>query len=97
MTEQEQIRQAMAKLTGILAGIARTADEKNRDRCPYKTVALRCTFRSGCQNQRRDSTGMMCGGDEFVRWSPMGQRLKPLPLKDDTAARLKPCPDTHDL
>lgn len=60
----------MAKLTGILAGIARTADEKNRERCPYKTVALRCTFRSGCQNQQRDSTGMMCGGDEFVRWPP---------------------------
>jgi hypothetical protein len=77
MDEQQKIRAALAKLTAILAGIARTADEKNLERCPYKTVALCCTYSGGCQNQRRDSADMMCGGDEFVQWTPDRQRLKP--------------------
>jgi ribosome modulation factor len=70
MNKQDKIRVALGKLTDVLTGIARTADEKNRERCPYKTVALRCTYSGGCQNQRRDSIDMMCGGDEFVRWPP---------------------------
>lgn len=77
MNEQQKILGIFEKLTDVLSGIARTADEKNRERCPYKTVALRCTFRGGCQNQRRDSADMMCGGDEFVQWTPDRQRLKP--------------------
>ena len=70
MNEQQKILAIFEKLTDVLSGIARTADEKNLERCPYKTVALRCTYSGGCQNQRRDSADMLCGGDEFVRWSP---------------------------
>ncbi len=51
LDEQTKIREAIAKLTEVLAGIARTADDKNRERCPYKTADLRCTYSGGCRNQ----------------------------------------------
>jgi len=70
MTEQDKIRAALGKLTGILAGIALTADEKNRERCPYKTVEMHCTHAGGCQNQVRQTPAITCGGDESVQWTP---------------------------
>ena len=69
MDEQQKIRAAIAKLTDVLTGIARTADEKNRERCPYKTVDLRCTYQGGCQNQRRESGTIHCTGDHLIEWS----------------------------
>ena len=68
--EHEKIRTALANLTDVLAGIARTADEKNRERCPYKTVDLRCTYAGGCQNQQRKAGAILCTGDSFISWSP---------------------------
>ena len=76
MTEQERIRAAFARLTDALAVIARTADEKNRERCPYKTAQSRCTYLGGCQNQQHESDQINCGGDEFIQWAPSDQRLK---------------------
>ena len=69
----------MATLTETLSDIARTADEKNRERCPYKTVDLRCTYKGGCQNQKRDTSHValgtwhatiQCTGDHLIAWSP---------------------------
>jgi hypothetical protein len=77
MTEQQQIRQAIAKLTDVLVGIARTADERNRERCPYKTVELRCTFQSGCQNQRRAAGTIHCTGDHLLLWEPAPRDQRP--------------------
>jgi ribosome modulation factor len=74
MNEQQRVRAALAKLTDVLTGIARTADEKNRERCPYKTVELRCTYAGGCQNQRRESAAIQCLGDELIEWSEYGIR-----------------------
>ncbi len=74
----------MAKLTDVLAAIARTADEKNRERCPYKTVDLRCTYAGGCQNQRRDAshlavgTSHFCAGDH-LNFEPVSDALSPAP------------------
>lgn len=65
MDEQTRIRASLAKLTEVLSGIAHTADEKNGARCPYKTVELRCTYRGGCQNQRRESGALHCNGDSL--------------------------------
>ena len=62
-------------MTDVLATIARTADEKNRERCPYKTVDLCCTYKGGCQNQLRDpshfalGTSHACKGDH-LNFSP---------------------------
>ena len=76
MNEQDRIRNALAKLADVLGGIARTADEKNRGRCPYKTVDLRCTYSGGCQNQVRDAsrfalgTSHFCAGDHLIDRSP---------------------------
>ena len=70
MDEHEKIRTALADLTDVLAGIARTADEKNRERCPYKTVDLRCTHAGGCQNQKRKTGAILCTGDSFISWNP---------------------------
>ena len=59
----------MLRLTRVLADIARIADEKNRERCPYKTADLRCTYLGGCQNQRPNAshfapgTSRFCAGD----------------------------------
>ncbi len=74
MDEQIKIRQALGKLTEVLAGIARTADEKNRERCPYKTVASMCTYAGGCQNQRRDASVIHCTGDRLIEWEPASSR-----------------------
>lgn len=71
MNEQNKIRTALKTLSTVLSGIARTADEKNRERCPYKTVELRCTYSGGCQNQRRDASHFAvgishrCAGDDL--------------------------------
>ena len=70
MDERSKTQAAVAKLTDVLAGIARIADEKNRERCPYKTVEWQCTYSGGCRNQQRAQSTMMCSGDEFVRFSP---------------------------
>jgi hypothetical protein len=68
MDDQSKIRAALGKLTSTLASIARTADEKNRERCPYKTAAMLCTFHGGCQNQRRGTGVVHCAGDERLTW-----------------------------
>ncbi len=71
MDEQQKIRVAISRLTDVLASIVRTADEKNRKRCPYKTVDLRCTYSGGCRNQIRGvshaalGTSHSCGGDDL--------------------------------
>lgn len=65
----------MAKLTEVLSGIARTADEKSRERCPYKTVTLRCTYSGGCQNQRRKALAIHCMGDHLINWA-LAETLK---------------------
>jgi hypothetical protein len=72
MDEQDKTRAALAGLTDVLVDIARTADEKNRERCPYKTVDLRCTYAGGCQNQRRETATVLCAGDSFIAWKPAG-------------------------
>ena len=76
LDEQTKIREALVTLADALTGIARTADEKNRERCPYKTVELRCTYAGGCQNQRHSSPvaigtahEVRCGGDD-LNFSP---------------------------
>ncbi len=72
MDEHERIRAAMARLGEVLTGIAATADEKSRERCPYKTAALECTFHGGCQNQRHINRVVHCGGDHrLVRIAPL--------------------------
>ena len=79
MTEQDHIRAAIVKLTETLAGIARTADEKNRERCPYKTVEFKCTYAGGCRNQKHDAShfalgtshsAVHCTGDHLIEWAP---------------------------
>ena len=70
MNEQDRIRNALANLADVLGGIARTADEKSRGRCPYKTADLRCTYSGGCQNQRRTTGTILCAGDCFLAWKP---------------------------
>ena len=65
MSEQQRTRAALAKLTDVLTGIAHTADEKNRERCPYKTVELSCAYSGGCQNQRRNGSNVHCSGDDL--------------------------------
>ena len=72
--EGAAIRAALARLTDVLAGIAHTADEKNRLRCPYKTVDSHCTFAGGCQNQRREADTNHCLGDELIEWSECDMR-----------------------
>ena len=81
MDELQKIRAALGRLTDVLAGIARTADEKNRERCPYKTIDLRCTYTGGCENQERNTshfapgTSHSCAGDH-LNFSPRDQRLE---------------------
>jgi len=81
MNDHDKIRASLTKLTDVLTGIARTADAKNRERCPYKTADLRCTYAGGCQNQlweRLPSAGptpksermIRCTGDHLLEWSP---------------------------
>ena len=81
MDDQATIRESLARLTEVLSGIARTADAKNRERCPYKTVELRCTYRGGCQNQRRKSGIIHCAGDYLIEWSPAPNAQSPEPLE----------------
>lgn len=57
------MRNAVQRLGEIMAGIVRTAEEKNRERCGYKAMNSVCTFIGGCMNREQDK----CGGDEFVR------------------------------
>ena len=54
MSDQHSIRASLAKLTDVLTDIARIADSKNLERCPYKTADLRCTYSGGCRNQLWD-------------------------------------------
>lgn len=80
VNEPTKTRAALAQLTEVLASIARTADEKNRERCPYKTKDDLCTYHGGCQNQRLShfalGTSHSCAGDH-LDFSPSAQRPEP--------------------
>lgn len=75
MDELTKIRASLAKLSEVLAGIARTADEKNRERCPYKTVELSCTYVAGCRNQLRAFDAIHCGGDH-LNFEPIREPIR---------------------
>jgi hypothetical protein len=90
LDEQQKVRAALGKLTDVLAGIARTADEKNRERCPYKTVDSVCTYSGGCQNQNRIASHFAlrtahsvidCTGDHLIEWSPAPEAQSPEPSR----------------
>ena len=70
MDELTKIRASLARLGEVLTDIARTADGKNRERCPHKTAELLCLYRGGCRNQRRDSAIVYCTGDYLINFEP---------------------------
>lgn len=70
MHDTERLRGAINRLGAVLAGIVATAEEKSRERCPYKTVELACTFPGGCMNQMREARLVRCGGDHLIEWGP---------------------------
>jgi hypothetical protein len=73
MSEHNKIRAAFARLIEVLTDIAQTADERNHERCPYKTAEMNCTFQGGCQNQRRQPEEVHCAGDHLIDRSPASE------------------------
>ena len=65
--DKEAYQRSLDKLTGVLSGIARHADEQSSYRCPYKNRHDECTAKIGCRNQRKSKVegGLLtCGGDD---------------------------------
>jgi len=85
MDDHAKTRAALHQLTEVLISITHTADEKNRERCPYKTAELQCTYSGGCQNQVWDRLPsasptekrirlIRCTGDHLLEWSRSDQQ-----------------------
>lgn len=64
--ERQRLRAALDEMGGILVEIVVVAEQKNRERCPYKTVEMLCTFSGGCQNQRVHEGRRRCVGDQAI-------------------------------
>ncbi len=65
--DKEAYKNSLDKLTEVLTGVARHADEQSTYRCPYKNRHDECTAKIGCRNQRKPKTEgglLMCGGDD---------------------------------
>ncbi len=60
------LKAAVEKLRAVMNGIVLIAEEKNKTRCPYKSVQLLCTLGGGCVNQLRKGPTPRCKGDQFV-------------------------------
>ncbi len=64
--EKARLESAVRRLGTVMTEIVTTAEQKNKERCPYKTADWLCTFAGGCRNQLRDVQPIRCGGDEFI-------------------------------
>lgn len=49
--DRERLKDSLGRLFDIYRGIAETADEVTKSRCPYKDARSRCTASFGCRNQ----------------------------------------------
>ena len=58
--DKEAYKNSLDKLTEVLTGIARHADEQSTYRCPYKNRHDECTAKIGCRNQRKPKTEGDC-------------------------------------
>ena len=50
--KKEELQKSLGKLWDIYQGIANTATEVSKSRCPYKNARDQCTARFGCRNQK---------------------------------------------
>ena len=63
---KKALEESLEKLWDIYQGIADTATEVSKSRCPYKNAADLCTARFGCRNQK------------FVTYSKRNEKTLPI-------------------
>jgi hypothetical protein len=70
--ERDRLARALTSLSETVAGVVTQVEARIDERCPYRTSADLCTFRGGCENQRRtrDAPLTTCGGDHHLRRTP---------------------------
>src|SRR5947207_739150 len=69
ISRQDGIRRALQSLGDTLTEIAKSAESKRGERCPYRSAKDECTFKGGCINKRRQTNGTkLCGGDHKLKW-----------------------------
>ena len=68
---KKALEESLEQLWNIYQGIADTATEVSKSRCPYKNAADQCTARFGCRNQkfvtnskRNEKTLPICTGSD---------------------------------
>lgn len=69
LTHRARLQSALDELGAVLSEIVATAEQKNKERCPYRNAQNLCTFTAGCQNQRRDHAHIHCAGDHLLHWT----------------------------
>lgn len=68
---RERTQAAFANLQAVLSDLVSSVEGRMHERCPYRAREDRCTFASGCANQRREARDgervVWCTGDHQLR------------------------------